>query len=49
MRETAEKAEPKEASVLRKVADELERIGADVLVRALVVAYEHITTRLGLP
>ena len=49
IRETAEKAAPKEATLLRKVADELESIGADVLAKALLVAYQHVKTRLGLP
>jgi len=49
IRETAEKAGPKEATLLRKVADELESIGADVLAKELLVAYQHVKTRLGLP
>lgn len=49
IRETAEKAGPKEATLLRKVADELESIGADVLAKVLIVAYQHVKTRLVLP
>jgi hypothetical protein len=49
MREVAETAEPAKATVMRRVADELESIGADVLVKALQIAYQHIKNRLRLP
>jgi hypothetical protein len=45
----ADKAEPKEASALRKAAGELERILHDVSVGVLMSIYQDVKTRLGLP
>lgn len=45
----ADKAAPKEATALRKAADQLERILHDVSVGVLLSLYQDIKTRLGLP
>jgi hypothetical protein len=49
LNDAAQKAEPKEASALRKAAGELERILHDVSVGVLMSIYQDVKTRLGLP
>ena len=49
LNKAAEKAEPQEATALRKAADQLERIVHDVSVGVLLSLYHDIKTRLGIP
>ncbi len=49
LNEVAAKAAPKDATMLCRAADELEKIAGDVLGRVLVLLFEHYKTRFGIP